>query len=102
MYRTDLPLRAQVTPSLVILAIRVRDSGRFVLRHLAPRSFCTLTVSPRALGGNFDWSQKPTVSRHQLDDSGQICLAAQTSEIDVTPELVDRAKTTEVGATCAG
>ncbi len=33
------------TPSLVISAICVRDSGRFVLSHLGPCDFCARTVS---------------------------------------------------------
>ena len=44
-HRNDLPLPTQVTPVLVIPAVCVCDSGRFVLSAQAACRFCTLTVS---------------------------------------------------------
>lgn len=65
--------------------------------HAAGGALRTRSVRPRALGGNCGWSRKPTVLRHPLDDTDQICLAVQPSEGDVTAEVLDCAKTPEVG-----
>lgn len=57
---TASALRTQDTPSLVISAISVPDSGRFVLCVQVARSFCTLSVRPVSLGKSYSEEDNPS------------------------------------------
>jgi hypothetical protein len=53
-------------PTLLISAISVRDSGRFVLSEHGARNFCSQSVRPWSQTQAFEGRQKPPL-RHQLD-----------------------------------
>ena len=68
----------QDTPSLVVSAVGVDDSGRFVLSQLAASSFFPTSGQTGCTNTTSGQDRKPTASCHQLDGSDWVFSALRT------------------------